>query len=241
MTGPGSLTAPPREGELNRLLLALPPVEYEGLQELFESAPMNLRDVVYARSTAIGHVYFPQEGAGSLLAVDDAGARAEIVSVGNEGMIGMALFHGVASSPHECLIQIKGYAKRISAAEFLELIPRLPALRRLLHRYANAMFNDAAQSVTCNRHHSVEERCARWLLATGDRVADADFSLTQEFLSYMLAARRPSVSTAASRLQSDGLIRYRRGVIRILDRKGLEEASCECYGITRASHDQVFE
>ena len=113
-------------------------------------------------------------------------------------------------------------------------------LQRLLHRYANALFNDAAQTVICNRRHSFTERCARWLLVTDDCVDGADFALTHEFLSYMLATRRSSVSVAAGTLQRDGLIRYRRGVVRILDRVGLEAASCECYASNRASHENIF-
>jgi CRP-like cAMP-binding protein len=202
---------------------------------------MRLRDVLYEPNAPIQHVYFPQHGVASLLAVDNAGAGVEVVSVGNEGMTGMALVHGAESSPHKCIVQIAGEGTRIAAGTFRELLPSLPTLRRLLHRYANAMFNEAAQTIICNRRHSFEERCARWLLLTDDRVQGSEFTLTHEFLSYMLATRRPSVSVAAGRLQQDGLIRYRRGVIRILDRAGLEDSACECYAFTRATHKQIYE
>jgi CRP-like cAMP-binding protein len=119
-------------------------------------------------------------------------------------------------------------------------LENVPALRGLLHRHANAMFNEAAQTVICNRYHSFEERCARWLLMTDDCSGGKAFGLTHEFLSYMLATRRASVSIAAAQLQRDGLIEYSRGVVRIVDRAGLEAASCECYQLTRSFHDEVF-
>lgn len=230
-----------RGAEENRLLLALPSSEYQSLAPDLETMTLGLRDVLYEPLEAISHAYFPQHGVASVLAIDNSSANVEVVSIGREGMVGMALFHEVPSSPHQCLVQVAGMSKRILADDFQRQLPDLPVLQRLLRRYANALFNDAAQSVVCNHHHSFEERCARWLLMTDDCVGGVDFALTQEFLSYMLATRRSSVSIAAGRLQREGLIRYSRGVIRVVDRKGLEAASCECYAITRSSHDQVFD
>jgi len=227
--------------ERNRLLLALPRVEYSSLLAGLEPVPFRLRDVLYEPGAAILHAYFPQHGVASLIAVDSGGLGVEVASVGYEGMVGMALFNRVDSSPHECLVQIAGDAKRIGGKALLSQLPDLPKLQRLLHRYSDAMFNDAAQTVICNRRHSNEQRCARWLLMTDDSVEGGEFALTQEFLSYMLAVRRADVSIAAGRLQNDGLIRYRRGVIRVLDRVGLEAASCECYGVTYESHENVYE
>jgi len=228
-------------GERNRLLLALPQVEYSSLLGGLEAVPFRLRDVLYEPGAAILHAYFPQHGVASLIAVDSSGLGVEVASVGYEGMIGMALFNQIDSSPHECLVQIAGDAKRIGGKAFLSQLPDLPKLQRLLHRYSDAMFNDAAQTVICNRRHSNEQRCARWLLMTDDSVEGGEFALTQEFLSYMLAVRRADVSIAAGRLQKDGLIRYSRGIIRVLDRVGLEAASCECYGVTHESHENVYE
>jgi CRP-like cAMP-binding protein len=227
--------------ERNRLLLALPRVEYASLLESLEPVPFQLRDILYHPGAVILDAYFPQHGVASVIAVDRAGLGVEVASVGHEGMVGMALYHGVDSSPHECLVQIAGDAKRIGGKALLARLPDLPKLQRLLHRYSAAMFNDAAQTVICNRRHSNEQRCARWLLMTDDSVQGAEFSLTQEFLSYMLAVRRADVSIAAGRLQKDGLIRYSRGVIRVLDRVGLEAAACECYAVTHESHEQVYE
>jgi len=228
-------------GERNRLLLALPRVEYASLLASLEPVPFQLRDVLYRPGAAILHAYFPQHGVASLIAVDRGGLGVEVASVGHEGMVGMALFHRVDSSPHECLVQIAGDAKRIGGKALLAQLPDLPKLQRLLHRYSDAMFNDAAQTVICNRRHSNEQRCARWLLMTDDSVQGGDFALTQEFLSYMLAVRRADVSIAAARLQKDGLIRYSRGVIRVVDRVGLEAAACECYAVTHESHEYVYE
>jgi CRP-like cAMP-binding protein len=238
-----SRTSPPaaRNAERNRLLLALPTVEYDSLASALEPIDLPVRTILYEPSAVIPHAHFPQHGVASMLAVDDAGSAVEVVSVGREGMVGMAVYHGAESSPHRCLVQVAGASNRIAASALMERLPDLPTLKHLLRRYANAMFNDAAQTVICNRHHTFEERCARWLLMTDDCVGGEEFSLTHEFLSYMLATRRSTVSVAAGKLQRDGLIQYSRGLVRILDREGLEAVSCECYAITRASHEQVFE
>ena len=228
-------------GERNRLLLALPRVEYASLLSGLEPGPFRLGDILYRPGAPILHAYFPQRGVASLIAVSGVRPSVEVATVGYEGMVGMALFHGVDSSPHECVVQIAGAAKRIGRKTFLAQLPDLPKLQRLLHRYSAAMFDDAAQTVICNRRHSHEQRCARWLLMTDDRVQGTEFALTQEFLSYMLAVRRADVSIAAGGLKKDGLIRYSRGVIRVLDRVGLEAAACECYAVTRTSHEHVYE
>jgi CRP-like cAMP-binding protein len=226
--------------EENRLLLALPASEYQSLADDLETVTLSIRDALYEPSATISHAYFPQRSVASVLAIDNSSANV-VANIGREGMVGMPLFLEVPTSPHHCIVQIAGPSKRIRANDLLRQLPDLPVLQRLLRRYANALFNAAAQTVVCNRHHSFEERCARWLLMTDDCVGGADFALTQEFLSYMLVTRRSSVSIAAGRLQRDGLIQYRRGVVRVLDRAGLEAASCECYAITRSSQDQVFE
>ena len=228
-------------GERNRLLLALPRVEYASLLSGLKRVPLQLGDSLYRPGASILHAYFPQQGVASLIAVDRGRAGVEVATVGYEGMVGMALFHRAESSPHEALVQIAGDAKRIGRKTFLTQLPDLPKLQRLLHRYSAAMFDDAAQTVICNRRHSHEQRCARWLLMTDDRVQGAEFALKQEFLSYMLAVRRADVSIAAGHLKKDGLIRYSRGIIRVLDRVGLEAAACDCYAVTQTSHEHVYE
>ncbi len=245
MRRPSTPPSPSRDDlekkERNRLLRALPRIEYSSLAGDLEFVSLHVRDVLYAPGVRIRDAYFPQHGVASLIAVDHSGLGVEVACVGSEGMVGMSLFHRLDTSPHECLVQIAGAAKRIPVKAFLAQLPDLPVLQRLLHRYAGAMFDDAAQTVLCNRRHSNEQRCARWLLMTDDSVQGVEFALTQEFLSYMLAARRPDVSIAAGRLQKDGLIRYSRGVIRVTDRVGLEAAACECYALTRLSHRRVYE
>ena len=236
----GSRT-PTDGGERNRLLRALPSVELRSLRPDLEHIELAHGDVMHAPRELIPFALFPEAGVASVLAVDNAGVGVEVVSVGNEGMVGMSLVHDIASSPHLCIIQVAGHGKRIRGPALARQLPDLPVLQRLLGRYATAMFNEAAQTILCNRRHSIDERCARWLLMTDDRVSGEDFALKQEFLSYMLAARRPSVSRAAARLQRDGLIRYSRGVIRVLDRAGLEAAACECYTITRAANDRLHD
>jgi CRP-like cAMP-binding protein len=227
--------------EQNHLLLALPSAEYDSLSVELETVALSVRDVLYEPNGMIEHAWFPQRCVASLIAVDNSGLGVEVASIGKEGLVGMARFHESDSAPHRSIVQIAGPCKRIVANALLRQLPDLPTLRRLLQRYANALFNDAAQANICNRRHSFEQRCARWLLTTDDSVGGHDFALTQEFLSYMLATRRPTVSTAAARLQRDGLIRYTRGVVHILDRVGLEAAACECYAITQASHRQVYD
>lgn len=227
--------------EHNRLLSALPALEYASLLPVLELIPLNLREVLYEAGAPLRHAYFPQHGVASLIVMDGATHGVEVARVGREGMVGMALFQRLDSSAHQCLVQIAGIANRIPAKALLTRLPDLPKLQRLLHRYAAVMFDDAAQTVLCNRRHTNVERCARWLLVTDDSVRGAEFVLTQEFLSYMLAVRRADVSIAAGQLQKDGLIRYSRGVIRVLDRVGLNAAACECYHITSAAHERVYE
>jgi CRP-like cAMP-binding protein len=156
-------------------------------------------------------------------------------------MAGLSVFHGINVTPHQCFVQIAGESYKVPVESFRAELSQLPRLRVLLHRYTVSMFNEAAQSVACNRLHAIEARCARWLLATHDRVDGNEFLLAQEFLAYMLATRRPAVSEACSHLQRAGLITYTRTKIRVLDLAGLEAAACICYQITRQSHRMVLE
>jgi len=166
----------------------------------------------------------------------------EAATVGNEGLVGLAAFLGDGAMTTRCLTQIAGDAQRLSADAFVQVIAESPALAALLRRYTQAFINQLAQSVACNRLHLIDQRCARWLLMTHDRVGGGDsFDLTQEFLSYMLGVRREAVSGASRALQERGFIRYRRGHISVLDRAGLEGAACECYGDTRADYERLFE
>jgi CRP-like cAMP-binding protein len=168
------------------------------------------------------------------------GTVVELATVGNEGMVGLPVFLGGDTMPLKAFVQIPGDAMRMKADVFKDSVNQGSPLHGLLQRYTQALFNQVAQSTACNRVHSIEERCCRWLLMTRDRVESDGFPLTQEFLSQMLGVRRPSVSVVAAILQKAGLIRYSRGRITILDREGLEAAACECYAIIKQEFDRLL-
>ena len=224
----------------NALLAGLSGPAYDRLAEQFEHVSLPVRMILHTPDMPIEHLYFLQSGVASLLAMDDSAQAVEVGTIGNEGMSGLAVFHGVESAPQQCFMQISGEGIRVPAAALLTALPGLPELDARLRRYAFCFFNDVAQSVACNRLHTVKQRCARWLLMTHDRVAENDFVLTHEFLSYMLAVRRSSVSVVARTLLDAQVIAYTRGRIRILDRPGLEAAACSCYRITRAAYDELL-
>ena len=181
----------------------------------------------------ITQAYFPLEGIVSLVLTAADGTTVEAGLVGNEGALGTPLALGTDRAPTKAFFQTPGEAYRMSAAQLRAEIERGGALPIILRRYMHAMTMQLAQSVFCNRVHSIEERLARWILLTHDRVAGDELQLTQEFAAQMLAVRRPSVTVVASLLQQAGLIRYVRGRIHVLDRARLEDASCECYGVVR--------
>ena len=215
----------------NRLLAALPPEEMDPLRPLLETVPLAHRQSLYETGKPIEHVYFIHRGVASMVAPMMQGVPVEIATIGPEGMVGIPVFLGAEQMPSQAFMQIPGEGARLESDAFREVIGRSPALHRLLLRYTLALMNLIAQSTACNRVHPIEERCARWLLMTHDRVHEAVFPLTQEFLGEMLGVRRPTVSLAAGMLAKAGLISYVRGHITILDRPGLEAASCECYRI----------
>lgn len=187
------------------------------------------------------YVYFPDTAVLSLIVVMADGAAVEAATVGNEGVAGFAAYLGAGAMNTRCLAQIAGDSQRIAVPPLLRAITASATIGGLLRRYTQAFVNQLAQSVACNRLHSIDQRCARWLLMTHDRVGGGDaFDLTQEFLSYMLGVRRESVSVASHALQALGVIRYRRGHLSVLDRPGLERAACECYDATRADYARLF-
>ena len=187
------------------------------------------------------HVYFPETAVLSLIMLMDDGGAVEAATVGNEGVAGLSVLLGKGTMSSRCLAQIAGEAQQIPSAVLADAIVESPALDVLLRRYTQAFVNQLAQSVACNRLHTTQQRCARWLLMTHDRVGGSDvFDLTQDFLAYMLGVRREGVSAASRALQHRGVIRYRRGHISILDRPALERAACECYGETRGEYARLF-
>lgn len=178
-------------------------------------------------------VYFPQSGVQSVVVVMATGAMSEVGIIGREGMLGMQAFLGADASPHRVFCQVPGVCRRLPVAAFRDELRRGGRFLDLTQRYAQALFFQVSQSTACNHHHPVEERCARWLLMTHDRVGADVFPMTHEFLSVMLGVRRPSVTLAAGALQKAGVIRYSRGKVTVRDRPRLEEVACECYQAVR--------
>lgn len=225
----------------NRILAALPPDERARLNGALEWVPLPFRQVVFEPNQIIEHVYFPEEGVVSIIGLMEDGSAVETATVGNEGMAGVPVFLGAMQMAGQAFVQVPGSAWRLHARALREEVRRGGALSRLLGRYTQALFTLVAQSSACNRKHAVEQRCARWLLMTHDRVDGDTFELTQHFLSQMLGVRRATVSEAAGALQDRGLIQYTRGRITVLDRPGMEAAACACYGIIRAEFARMLE
>ena len=187
----------------------------------------------------VRHVYFPVNGVASLVTRLSDGSCVEAATTGNEGIVGLPVFLETGSASIEAFVQIPGQSLRMRADAFLNELRPGSDLRRLADSYTRALLRLVAQSAACNRKHSTEQRCARWLLMSHDRVQSDTFHLTQEFLAEMLGTRRTAVTACAGELRRKGLITYRRGWITVLDRRGLEKASCECYGAIRQEFDGI--
>jgi CRP-like cAMP-binding protein len=224
----------------NWLLRALPPHEYELVAPHLERVRLETGRVVIDVNTPIEHVYFPEIGVISSLSVMADGSAVETATIGPEGMAGMALFHGVDQTPEHAFVQVPGEGNRIAADAFQALLPSVPTLSTMLHRYAVALLTLVGQNAGCNRKHSVLRRCARWLLMTHDRVQHDQFEITHHSLSQKLGVRRASVTEAALALSEAGAIEYRRGIVSVVDRAALERAACECYGISRSTFDRLL-
>ncbi len=224
----------------NRLLSAIPREEYERLLPHLETVSLRFNQIIYAPNEPIQHVYFPNSGIISLVNLTEDGGTVEAATVGNEGMVGIPVLLGADKIVGQAVSQIVGDALRMKADVFKREVTPSSPLYNLLLRYTLALLNLISQSVACNRRHSVEERCCRWLLLCHDRVQSDQFYITQEFLSQMLGVRRSSVSVVAAILQKAGLIRYHRGKMTLLDPKGLEAASCECYRIVKDEFDRLL-
>lgn len=213
----------------NSLLSKLPPSELAALLQLSTQIECNLRDVFFASGEKIEHVYFPLTGMISLVTQLKDGTSLESMTVGCEGFAGLPLFHGVDIARTMAMCQIEGEFLRVPAKAFSQLLKDAPELVLLLHRYSQFAHDVVAQSAACNSMHLIEQRCARWLLISSDAVGSSDFDLTHEFLSQMLAVRRPGVTVAIGALERMKLIAHRYGRITILDSEALEKAACECY------------
>ncbi len=217
----------------NRLLAALPRKDYHGLLAGLEPVTLTFGEVLYEPGDPIWHVYFPSDSLVSLLTTVEGHQALEVGLVGREGMVGISLALGMDVSSVRALVQGTGTAMRMNAARFRKEFRKSVPLQTELYRFTHAKLTQVRQTAVCNNFHTVEARLARWLLMTRDRVRSNDFRLTQEFLSHMLGVRREHVVAAAGQLQKRNLIEYSRGNIRIVDQRGLEQASCACYQIFR--------
>jgi CRP-like cAMP-binding protein len=223
----------------NRLLAALPKKEYRRLLPALEPVTLTFGDILFEPGDRLRHVYFPVNSVVSLLTAVGDRKHLEVGIVGNDGMAGLPVFMGINKSRSRGLVQGAGDAVRMTAAALDEGVGG-GALRKLLHRYTHALLTQISQTAACNRFHLANARLARWLLMTHDRVEGDEFRLTQEFISHMLGVRREQVTLAAGALQRRKLISYSRGLIRILDRAGLEAAACNCYRVVKDEYDNFL-
>jgi CRP-like cAMP-binding protein len=224
----------------NLLLNALPPGERDRVLAAGARVPLRFKQVLYEDDERIDAVYFVEDGVVSLVTPVDDGRDVEFATVGREGMVGLPVFWGTGSIPNRGFVQVVGSALKISAGRFSSLAGAGTVLHSLLQRYTQVLFTSAAQGNACNRIHDIDERCARWILTTHDRVDNDTFELTQEFLAQMLGVRRSGVSAAAGLLQRAGYITYRRGRMTVRDRRGLESAACGCYDVVRRENERLL-
>jgi CRP-like cAMP-binding protein len=229
-----------QEPQRNQLLAALPPAERERLYPHLQFVEMPLGKVLYESGDALTHVYFPTDSIVSLLYVMEDGASAEISVVGNEGLIGVALFMGGETTPSRAIVQSAGYAYRLIGKQLKEEFHRNGEMQLLLLRYTQALITQMAQTAVCNRHHSVDQQLCRWLLLCFDRLSSNQLIMTQELIANMLGVRREGVTDAAGKLQKLGVIRYARGQITLLDRPKLERLCCECYAVVKKETDRLL-
>ena len=234
-------TAARRNGLRNLVLNRLPETEIRRLRKAASNEEANARHVLYDVNEPIERVYFPEDGVGSIVTILGDGRQVEVATVGYEGMIGLPVFFGAKKSTAKAFWQVPGRALVFKASMLQKEKKNGSRLIERLHLYTQGFFTQLAQSVTCNRVHNLEQRCARWLLMTHDRVEGDEFLLTQDFLAQMLGVRRTGVSEVAGRLQKAGLITYSRGRMTICDRKGLEKLSCECHHIVQQEFKRLLE
>ncbi len=225
----------------NRILAALPKAEFERLAPHLTRSALTYKRSLSRGGEIINDVCFPDSGVCSVMSVMRTGATAEVGTIGNEGVTGVALFFGDASDPSDSLIQVPGCGRMLPASEFRKELARGDALFRLVGHYAHALMIQVMQSAACNALHSVEQRACKWLLMTHDRVFTNEFKLTHEFLGLMLGVSRPTVSVVAEQLRQAHLIAYHRGHVTVLDRAGLEAGTCECYATVKTAFDAFLQ
>ena len=228
------------EPSMTHLLAALPEVERARWVPQLEPVEMPLGQVLYESGGKMSHVYFPTTAIVSLLYVMEDGASAEIAVVGNEGIVGIALFMGGESTPSRAVVQSAGQGFRLKAQTMKDEFNRAGPVLHLLLRFTQALIPQMSQTAVCYRHHSLDQQLCRWLLLSLDRLRGSELVMTQELIANMLGVRREGVTEAALKLQKLGLIRYARGHISVLDRPGLEQRACECYAVVKKEYDRLL-
>ncbi len=226
--------------EQNHILDALPPAERARVFPHLKLVTLPLGSVLYEAGDALRHIYFPTDAIVSLLYVLENGSSAEICVVGNDGVIGVSLFMGGETTTSRAIVQSAGSAYRLSGRRLKQEFERQGETMHILLRYTQALITQMAQTAVCNRHHSVDQQLARWLLLSLDRLSDNKLAMTQELIADMLGVRREGVTDSAGKLQKLGVITYSRGTIRVLDRQRLEQLSCECYGVVKRETDRLL-
>ena len=230
----------PHSPSQNHLLAALPAAEFEHLSPHLELVPLPLGEMLYEPGGQLRHAYFPTTAIVSLHYVMASGASAESAGVGNEGVVGVALFMGGDTTPSSAVVQTAGHAYRLEGRLLKQEFNRAGLMQRLLLRYTQALMTQMTQTAACTRHHSVEQQLCRWLLLTLDRTPSRELVITQELIAGMLGVRREGITQAAGNLQDAGFIRYRRGHIAVLDRSGLEKHVCECYAVVKKEMSRLL-
>lgn len=224
----------------NHLLQVLPEDIQHRVFPQLEMVTLSLGQILYESGSALRHVYFPADSIISLLYVLKDGASAEIAVVGNEGVVGVALFMGGETTPNRAVVQSGGTAYRLKGQVLKEEFGQSGALQHLFLRYTQSLLTQMAQTAVCNRHHTLEQQLCRWLLMSLDRLPSDKLTMTQELISNMLGVRREGVTVAAGKLQSLGVIQYCRGIITVLDRPKLENICCECYRVVKTETDRLL-
>ena len=233
---PPTVVAP----QQNQLLAALPPADYERLLPHLEHIRLDLGQALYESGAEQGYVFFPTTSIVSLLYVMEDASSAEIAIVGNEGVVGIALFMGGESTTSRAVVQSAGECYRLRAGLVKVEFVKGGDLQHILLRYTQALITQMAQTAVCNRHHTVEQQLCRWLLLSMDRLPSNELTMTQELIANMLGVRREGVTEAAGKLQAAGLIHYSRGKITVLDRPRLETQVCECYAVVKREYDRLL-
>jgi len=217
----------------NRILARLPRAELRLIAEKGEEFSAGLREVFFEEGDRLSHVYFPLTGMASLVTPLEDGGMVEAMAVGSQGFVGLTVLHEANVSGYKGICQIEGDFLRLTSESFKAIVDKSPELRRHLLRYSEYCQQTIAQWAACNSVHLIEQRCARWIMVTADAIGQTSFTLTQEFLSQMLAVRRPGVTVAVGGLQRRGLISHRYGKVTVIDEAGLRNAACECYNKVR--------